>query len=68
MRGAPESLAGASNIDATTVRKSVAYRLGGDGKELRRHLDAEEARRLRVEDQLELGRAHHRKVGGFAAG
>jgi hypothetical protein len=42
--------------------------LGGEGKELRRHLNAEEPRRLQVEDQLELGRAHRRKVRGFAAG
>jgi hypothetical protein len=30
-------------------------------------LDAERARRLQVDDELEFGRVHHRQVGGLRA-
>src|SRR5207253_3064131 len=41
--------------------------LVGDGKQRRRDLVAEDARRLQVEDELELGGLHHRQVGRFLA-
>src|SRR5215510_12521093 len=41
--------------------------LVGAGEERRRHVEAERARGLQVDDELELGRAHDRQVGRFLA-
>jgi NAD(P)-dependent dehydrogenase (short-subunit alcohol dehydrogenase family) len=41
--------------------------LVGDGEYRWRHLDAERARRLKIDDELELGRLQHRQIGGLGA-
>jgi hypothetical protein len=41
--------------------------LVGDGEQRWRHLDAERACRLKVDDKLELGRRLHRQVGRLGA-
>ena len=51
---------------AVSISTSLDH-LVGDGKESRRHLDAERPGGLQVDDELELGRLHDRQIGRLGA-
>ena len=48
-------------------RGSLFDHLVGDGEHPWRHLDAEGSRRMKVDDELELGQLQHRQLGGLGA-
>src|SRR5262245_47713276 len=55
-------------LDRTSLRLAHSFdHLVGEREQRRRHFDAERARRLQIEHELEPGRLHDRNVGRLLA-